>query len=93
MGKAESSGLEKVKTLERSILKGLKHIFPHINIPKYDDDIDFLFKAFGEKVVESTALKSAELEGEMTKTKEVNAMLIEEIKELKKTNELMVSVL
>lgn len=89
LGKAESTSAEKVKAIEISICKGLKQLFPDVNIPKYDNDIDLLFKEFAENVGACTTQKSSELNSEVAKTDEINKKLMEEIAELKKTNELM----
>merc|ERR1740136_321309 len=89
LGTAEKGVETKVTEIERSIFKGLKQMFPDVNIPKFDNDFDKLFAEFGEKVIASTEEKSVELKSEMKKVSEENVSLSEQIAELQKTNELM----
>lgn len=89
LGQAEKSATDKIRAIEISICKGLKNLFPDVSIPKVDNDFDKLFAEFSSNVSASDSGKVSAEEAE--KTKEINKKLAEEIAELKKTNELMVS--
>ena len=68
--KLESENESNKKSTHISISKGLKCIFPDINVPKVDNDLELLFKEYGEKVIQATKIKDEAVESEMCKLKE-----------------------